>query len=588
MKKVIDNENFSNLLSLWRQISKRRKIQLFFLLIIILLSGVAEMFSLSAIFPFLIVVTNPERLLDFYLVSKVAENYQLDSNQLLYFTTGLFVVSVLFAATLRLFNSWFNLRIAAAIGSDLSCKAYYLTLNQPYELHLKRNTSEIISAISIQVKQTTLVINSSLKLVTFTFVSISLVIALLWIDFFSAFIASVVILFAYLVLSKLVAKRIYSNSLSISRLTDLQLKSIQEGLGGIREVLLDSSQKTYTEIYKKADRPLRIKIAQNQFIGLFPRYAMEAIGLMFLALLAILLNQRGATGDSEIALLGTMALGAQRLLPAIQQIYISWAEIRGNSGAVLSVLKFLEQKVPTSNLINPKLNFKFKDKFEMKDVSFRYNKTSNYILKDINLTINKGERIGIIGQTGSGKSTLSDIMMGLLQNFEGQILIDNNNLYDINQNSIQSSWKKIVAHVPQDIYLTDSSFESNIAFGVPPDKVDHQRLIQACKQAQILSFIQSIPKGFQANVGERGSQLSGGQLQRIGIARALYKEAQVLFFDEATSALDTSTEKALMNSIDHLSKELTIIIIAHRLSSLENRDRILNIKNGRINNVKLD
>ena len=137
--------------------------------------------------------------------------------------------------------------------------------------------------------------------------------------------------------------------------------------------------------------------------------------------------------------------------------------------------------------------------------------------------------------------------MGLLQNVEGQILIDNKSLYDINQHSIQSSWKKIVAHVPQDIYLTDSSFESNIAFGVSPDKVDHQRLIQACKQAQILSFIQSLPKGFQTNVGERGSQLSGGQLQRIGIARALYKEAQVLFFDEATSALDTSTETALMS-----------------------------------------
>ena len=278
MKKEIQNTNLFFLISLWRQISKRRKFQLFFLFIIILLSGAAEIFSLSAIFPFLIVVSNPEKLLDLYLVAKIADKYQFASNQLLYLTTGLFVISVLVAAALRLFNSWLNLRIAAAIGSDLSCKAYYLTLNQPYELHLMRNTSEIISAISIQVKQTTGVINSSLKLVTFSIVSISLVIALLWIDFFSAFIASAVILVAYLILSKLVAKRIYTNSLHVSKLTDLQLKSIQEGLGGIREVLLDSSQKTYTDIYKKADRPLRIKSAQNQFIGLFPRYLWKQLG----------------------------------------------------------------------------------------------------------------------------------------------------------------------------------------------------------------------------------------------------------------------------------------------------------------------
>ena len=184
-------------------------------------------------------------------------------------------------------------------------------------------------------------------------------------------------------------------------------------------------------------------------------------------------------------------------MPSIQQIYLSWSDIRGNSGAVLSVLKFLEQKVPTSNLINPKLNFKFKDKFEMKNISFRYNNKSKYILKDINLIINRGERIGIIGQTGSGKSTLLDIMMGLLQNVEGQILIDNKSLYDINQHSIQSSWKKIIAHVPQDIYLTDSSFESNIAFGIPPEKVDKQRLIQACKQAQICHLSKAFQKVFK-------------------------------------------------------------------------------------------
>jgi ATP-binding cassette subfamily B protein len=237
------------------------------------------------------------------------------------------------------------------------------------------------------------------------------------------------------------------------------------------------------------------------------------------------------------------------------------------------VLELLDQPLPHYAQQSPSKPISFNQDIRLKNIDFHYNDQVPYILKKIDLTIAKGDRIGFIGKTGSGKSTLVDIIMGLLLPTKGEIYIDNQQITDKNRRS----WQAHIAHVSQNIYLADASIEENIAFAVLPENIDHQRVRQAAKQAQISELIEQWPDKYQTFVGERGIRLSGGQRQRIGIARALYKRTDVLIFDEATSALDNETEQAVMEAIDGLDKELTILIIAHRLNTLKGCDKIVEI-----------
>jgi ATP-binding cassette subfamily B protein len=216
----------------------------------------------------------------------------------------------------------------------------------------------------------------------------------------------------------------------------------------------------------------------------------------------------------------------------------------------------------------------------LETVGFRYAQDLPEVLSQLTLEIRPGERIGVIGSTGSGKSTLVDLMMGLLEPTSGKILVDDKDIYDRNHPEHLNAWRASIAHVPQAIYLADSSIAENIAFGVHPQGIDMERVRRAARQAQIASFIEASDQGYKSLVGERGIRLSGGQRQRIGIARALYKQANVLVFDEATSALDNGTERAVMQAIEGLSRNLTLVMIAHRLSTLSNCDRVIELRGG--------
>jgi len=263
--------------------------------------------------------------------------------------------------------------------------------------------------------------------------------------------------------------------------------------------------------------------------------------------------------------LGALAIGMQRLLPSLHQIYTSWASINGAKASLIDVISLLDQKSSASTRAPSPLK-KFEEVISLKNISFRYSDSSTYIFKDFNLNIKKGDRIGLVGKTGSGKSTLIDLIMGLLDPTDGAVEVDGYVLTNENK----EYWYKQIAHVPQTIFLLDASIAENIAFGIRNDLINKELVIKAAKQAQISEVIDSWPLGYDTVIGERGIKLSGGQRQRIGIARALYKEAKVLIFDESTSALDSETESAVMDAIDNLSHDLTIIIIAHRISTLKN------------------
>ena len=570
------------LLSIWVHLSRRRRLQLTVLLLVMLASGAAEVFSLAAVLPFLAVLTNPEQLWrQVPLVQQLASAVGVrEASGLLLPATVLFGAGAVLAAVVRLVNLWLNGRVAAAIGSDLSCEAYRRTLYQPYSVHVQRNSSRVITATTTHIAQTVLVIDTTLQLATAFVVAVGLLAALVVADWQVALIAVAVFGGAYGLLMLNSRGRLAANSAAVARAGQQQLKALQEGLGSIRDVLLDGSQPTFLEIYRQADRPLRQKQAESTFIGAFPRYAIEALGLLLIALLALLLSWQRGSSDVVIPVLGTLALGSQRLLPALQQMYSGWALINGYRSAVDDVLVMLDQPMPVRVLREGQRPMELVVSLHLQQLSFRYSDDGPSVLNQIDVEIHRGERIGIIGSTGSGKSTFVDLLMGLLKPTAGKILVDGQDLHAVDHPELLMAWRSSIAHVPQSIYLADGSIAENIAFGLPKDQIDMAMVRKAAEQAQIAAFIESSTEGYNSFVGERGIRLSGGQRQRIGIARALYKQAQVLVFDEATSALDSATEQMVMEAIESLSKQLTIVMVAHRLSTVERCDRVIKLNEG--------
>jgi ABC-type multidrug transport system fused ATPase/permease subunit len=569
------------LLGIWRHLSQRRRLQLGAALLLMLATAVAEVGSLAAVVPFLAVFNDAERLWQLPLVRSVAIGLGITAAQeLLLPMTLLFGLAAVLAAAVRLLNLWLNGRLAAAIGSDLSCEAYRRTLYQPYVVHVQRNSSAVITGITTHIGQTVLVMNSSLQLATAAVVALGLVGALLVLDWLVACTAMAVFCMAYGLLLITARRRLAANSRLVAEANQEQLKALQEGLGAIRDVLLDGNQDFYLDVYLRADRPMRLSLSQNGFLAACPRYLLEALGLLSIAMLGMFLSWQRGSSIAVIPLLGTLAMGSQRLLPALQQIYGSWALIRSLGAGVEQVLALINQPVESMPL--PSAPLPLLQAIKMERLRFRYAPEAPWVLGEIHLEIRRGERIGLIGSTGSGKSTLVDLLMGLLEPTAGRILIDGVDLHDLTQPDRLVAWRSAIAHVPQSIFLSDSSIAENIAFGIPKNQIDMERVRQAAEQAQIASYIGSSLDGYATFVGERGIGLSGGQRQRIGIARALYKKAQVLVLDEATAALDNATEQAVMEAVEGLSRELTVVMIAHRLSTVSRCDRVIRLHQGRI------
>ena len=568
-------------LSIWSHLSRRRRIQLACLPLVMLVSAFAELISLGAILPFLTALSEPERLWQQPLVKAFSNWVSISqASELLIPAILLFSAAVVLAALIRLGNLWLNDHLSAAIGSDLSCEAYRRTLYQPYEVHIQKNTSEAITSSTSYVTRTIMYFNALLQLITASVVAVGLLTGILLMDWVMALAAATLFGSIYCLLAIAVRKKLRRNSNQIVVLSQQQIQALQEGLGAIRDVLLDGLQPTYVEIYRKADRPQRLLQAKNKFLGAFPRYIVEALGLLIIVLLGGFLVLQQGSGTAAIPLLGTLALGVQRLLPVLQQIFSSWSVLKATNADLVKVVSMLNQPVQLQeNGLKP---LPLLQSIRLESVHFKYGEKLSEVLQGLDLEIRRGERVALIGSTGSGKSTTVDLIMGLLKPTAGRILIDGKDLHDPDHSNRLAEWRASIAHVPQTIYLSDCSIAENIAFGVPLHEIDFVRLKKAAEQAQIAGFIEDSLQGYESFVGERGIRLSGGQRQRIGIARALYKQADVLVLDEATSALDTATEEAVMTAVDELNLDITILMISHRLSTVKSCDRAICIANGKI------
>ena len=566
------------LTALWQNFTVSKKKQAYLILLLMMVSSLLEVISLGSLFPFIGALTSPEVVYGHELMQPVVRLLSITSAEQLFFPlTIIFIVVTVFATTVRLLLLYIMTRFSFETGGDLSVNIYQRALYQEYKVHIDRNSSVVISGIISKTGKVSGVILNILTLVSSAFVIIGIMSVLFAINVSIALVSFFLFSFLYWIVIYLTKGRVKENSECIAYHSTQVVKSLQEGLGSIRDVLINSSQKFYCKLYKDSDIPLRKAAANNMFISGSPRFILESLSIIIIVLLAFSFVQDENKIINLIPVLGVLALGAQRLLPALQQAYASYSSIKGAQSSMRDVLSLLSQPLP-DYIDQHQIPILFKDKISINNLSFRYNYKGPDVLKNIDLIIHKGSRIGFIGETGSGKITLIDIIIGLLEPTVGDVVVDGK---VIDKKNYQA-WKSRIAHVPQNIHLSDSTIQENIAFGVHSKNIDHAYLEKAAEQAQISELINSWEDGYKTFIGEHGARLSGGQRQRIAIARALYKKADILIFDEATSSLDSETEKSIIKAIEGLNKDLTILVIAHRVSTLSMCDKVIELKDGSI------
>jgi ABC-type multidrug transport system fused ATPase/permease subunit len=565
------------LFKLWNHFSSRRQKQLIVMQIFAVIVSFFEMLSLGAVIPFLGVLANPQSVFDSrYLEIPISYLGITEPSQLVLPITFLFVLLTILSAGFRLIALWMLTRISQQAGADLSIKIYRNTLFQDYAVHVARNSSEVINGIIVKTNTVTKgVITPTLSLISTLIMMIGIVAVLLLVNIFVTLTAFFSFGLLYLLVMHLTRKNLSTNSARIASKSDLMVKTLQEGLEGIREVLLNSNQLFYVKLYRDADLIMRQATWRNEMIYSSPRFIMEASGIAIVALFAYFATLQFGGINEFLPILGVFVLGAQKLLPAIQKAYASYSRIKGAAYSLEDVIDLLDQPLPKYANFSANLPIPFTQSIELKNLSFRYSHQSPWVLKNLNFKIPKGSVVGIIGSTGCGKSTIIDLIMGLLPLTNGELTVDGVPI----DNENKREWQANISCVPQDIYLSDGTIKENIAFGLPKEQINFSKVKIAAQKAQIAELIESWDDQFETMVGERGMRLSGGQRQRIGVARALYSESNVLILDEATSALDNETELAVMNSINTFNKDITVIIIAHRLTTLKKCDMILELGN---------
>ncbi|WP_292205901.1 ABC transporter ATP-binding protein [Mesorhizobium sp.] len=563
---------------LWRQVSKPRQRQFFGLLVLMMFGALAEAATLGALLPFLARIANPEAVGGQSFLARQLAGFRLtSSSDSLLDLTILFSVVAIIAGAVRIFLAWATNSYIFSLGHEVGVKVYDQVLRQPYSYHVSRNSSSVLAALRQVQAITAGVMLPLLQSISGIIIGVFIVAALFALSSFITFVIFAGLGAVYLAMSLVIRKHLKKNAQIIASAQAEGIRSVQEGLGGIRDVIINDTQPYFLLRYTELDLRLQRANAMNALAAGAPRFAIEAAGMVIIAALAYFLITRSNDAGQVLPILGTFVLGAQRLLPSMQLVYGNWALILSNLAGAEVVLQALEAPLgPEWNQPPPK-RLPFDRAIMLKDVSFRYASDQAPILERFNLTISKGSKVGFIGKTGSGKSTTVDLIMGLLEPTGGVIEIDGQRL----DGTTRRAWQRQIAHVPQSIFLADASIADNIAFGIDPANIDRDRVRNAAQQAALADFIESLPQGYETRVGERGVRLSGGQRQRIGIARALYRQASVLVFDEATSALDTETEAAVMEAIRELPAGLTVLIIAHRLTTVENCDEIVTLENGR-------
>ena len=558
--------------ALFRLLSPARRRQFVLTLLLMLAGAVAEMVTIGAALPFLALVADPRsalvppRLLD--LLEAVGGSPVVGAAVLL-------IAAALLSSAVRLALTWGSQRFVMAAGHDMAAAVFGRMLRQPYAEQVRRNSSTTLAAIEKVQSVVFGLLQPAMQGLIGAFIALCVFALLLRIDVRAAGIAALSVALAYVAVSLLVRPRLKRNSEALAGTVVERTRTVQEGLGGIRDIILDRSEPLFEAKFRELDGRYRRAVATNQFVAGAPRYVVEAAGLVAIALVTLAMSLEPGGVVKAIPVLGALALGAQRLLPLLQQAYYGWSLASGNFRAFRDVIELMQAPVPEPQPAAAPLVLARELVFE--EVGFRYAE-GRFGLSGVNLRIRAGEHVGITGPTGGGKSTLLDLLMGLLEPDEGAILVDGRPL----DSASRPAWQAGLAHVPQAIYLADDTIAANIAFPRKAGEMDPERLDSAVRAAQLDRFLADLPAGLDTFVGERGVRLSGGQRQRIGIARALYRRPRLLILDEATSALDEATEAAVLAALQQLRGGLTLVTVAHRTTTLAACDRLIRVEGGRV------
>ncbi len=476
------------------------------------------------------------------------------------------------------FFVWRQTKFIHTVGAQLSQNLYSIYLRQPYTFHLQHNSALLLRNIYNEVNVFTGAMTSFMVLLTESLVLIALCVMLLIIEPLSALVVIVVVGLAAGMFHHFTRNQIKRWGLGRQYHEGLRIQHLQQGLGGIKDVILLGREMDFIDEYNVHNtKSYRV----NQMISTLkqmPRLWLEVLAIAGLVVMVLVMLTQGRATESVLPILGFFAVAAFRLMPSANRILGAVQAVRYDL-PVINVI-FRDMQLPIPNKEIEKLpSIAFNNTIELHRVSFSYKGSIEPVIKDIELKIERGESVGIIGPSGSGKSTLVDIILGLLKPSSGEVRVDS---YDIN--TYLRSWQNNIGYVPQSIYLTDDTLRRNVAFGLANEIIDEVAVIRAIRSAQLEEFVSELPDGLDTQVGEHGVRLSGGQRQRIGIARALYHDPAVLVLDEATSSLDIETEAGVMEAIQALHGDKTIIIVAHRLSTVEDCDRIYELEKGSVIN----
>jgi ATP-binding cassette subfamily B protein len=564
----------SELAVLYQSLPRARRRQLLAVALLMPATAIAEMAMVGAIVPFLAILGGTLAVIPPTIEQLLG---RLGPNPL-FAAALLFALTVLATAVLRLALAWISQQFAFGSGHELVVAIQRRLLYQPYSFHLGHHSSQLLTSLDKVDFLVFSLVLQGIQAIGALLISLFVIGALLWLDPLSAGLAAILVGGLYGLAFLTARRRLAGHAAVIQTAYEARLKEAQESLGGIRDIILDHSQELRVERFRTIDTRFASARAESAFLVAAPRFLVEALGLILIALLAVAIADRPGGFIAALPVLGALALGAQRLLPLISQIYSGWANLTASRPIIRDLAELVS--LPVGQDGDPSgTTLPFAKAIELDGVSFSYADRPQPALQVIDLAIPKGSRVAVTGKTGSGKSTLADLLMGLIEPTEGRLAVDGATLIG----EALQRWRRSVAHVPQSIFLADESIAANVALGGPPDM---ERVRRAAATAQLSEFIETLPKGVDTLVGERGVRLSGGQRQRLAIARAIYKEASLLVLDEATSALDDETEAAFLRTLDALQAQgQTIVIVAHRRSTIAGCDMIIRLDGGKLAEV---
>lgn len=574
-----------DIILLLNYISKKNKRRLLIVFSLILISAFTEMLSLASTVPLLNTIVNSNSYEQNSFYKLLFKFFNLNNNEvsIIIFLCLIASFIAINSSLIRAITLRYSTKLSTYLTNDLSSKAFINILNRPYEWHINENSGDIIAKMNYFSKLINgifmpfiLLTNSIVSLITLTII-------LFTITPLGTITLILSIFFLYLVTLFITSKRLKKLSNIQKKYNLLFVRTIQESLGSIKAIILQDNRDFYHKNFSKSDLKLRSVTAELLFMNGSPRIIIEGLGLSFILIITSIFT---ISLGINVALpkISIIALTFLKMLPSAQSAYNAYAQYKGNKFIVDTVLEFLKlNQINLPKLNEKNINFKFDRDIQLKNLSFLYEKRTQ-IFKDLNLTIKKGEKLGIIGETGSGKSTLIDLILGLLKPKKGKIFIDDLDIWSSFTNL--NNYRSLIYNVPQEIYLSDTTILENIAYGIPKEKIDKTLIKNVIKVSQSEKFIEELPDGIYTNVGERGISLSGGQKQRIGIARSLYFKPKILILDEATSALDEKTEKNIFRTINNLDKNITIFIISHNDKILDRCNVTLKISNKKIKVLK--